>query len=303
MKTPTYLKRGDCVAIVSTARKILPAEIQNAQHLLESWGLKTRIGRTIGAKNNQFAGDDIFRAQDFQEQLDDPKINAIWCARGGYGTVRMIDLLDFSTFIKQPKWLIGYSDVTVLHSHIHNIEIQTLHSFMPIDVSETGNGISKIAVESLKNALFGKKLTYNLSVNKFNKNGRGKGVLIGGNLSILYSLCGSNSAIQTNRKILFIEDLDEYIYHIDRMMQNLKRNNLLKNLSGLIVGGMTKMHDNTIPFGKTVKEIILDTVSEYDFPVVFNFPAGHQKNNQTLIFGNVIDLEVSDNKVALQYIN
>lgn len=303
MQTPTYLQRGDFVAIVSTARKISLSEIKNAIQLLKNWGLQVKVGKTIGVESNQFAGNDLWRAQEFQEQLNDPKVKAIWCARGGYGTVRIVDLLDFSEFKKHPKWILGYSDVTVLHSHIQNLEVETLHSFMPIDLSETGNGASDSAIESLKNALFGKKLEYALSKNPWNKNGSGKGVLLGGNLSILYSLCGSNSAINTNGKILFIEDLDEYLYHIDRMMQNLKRNGLFENLNGLMVGGMTKMHDNAIAYGKTVEEIILDTVSEFDFPVVFDFPAGHLKNNQTLVFGRCVDLLVSNNNVILNYNN
>ena len=301
MKTPTYLERGDCVAIVSTARKIKFSEIKNAVQLLENWGFKIKIGKTIGAENSQFAGNDLLRAQDFQEHLDNQNVKAIWCARGGYGTVRMIDLLDFSTFIKQPKWIMGYSDVTVLHAHIHCLGVETLHSFMPIDLSETKNGVSEKAKDSLKNAIFGNTINYTLSETLWNKNGSGKGVLIGGNLSIIYSLCGSSSSINTDGKILFIEDLDEYLYHIDRMMQNLKRNRMLKNLNGLLVGGMTKMHDNTILFGKTAEQIILDVVSEYNFPIAFGFPAGHQQNNQTLIFGREVELSVSDNNVNLLY--
>ena len=303
MVTPHYLKRGDTIAIVSTARKINTSEIQHAITLLEGWGLDVILGNSINAEKNQFAGDDFLRATDFQQQLDNPKINAIWCARGGYGTVRIIDKLDFSKFIKQPKWLIGYSDVTVLHSHIHNLEIETLHATMPIDLSNLPNtlGLSDAALTSFKNVLFGKDIDYSTLSSNYNKSGTGEGQLVGGNLSMLYSVCGSPSAIKTNGKILFIEDLDEYVYHIDRMLQNLKRNGLFENLSGLIVGGMTKMHDNSIPFGKTVEEIILAICAEYDFPITFNFPAGHVNDNRPLIFGREAHFKVDRNSVTLSF--
>ncbi|MCF6182948.1 LD-carboxypeptidase [Lutibacter sp.] len=297
MIQPNYLQKNDTVAIVSTARKISLQEIKSAIKLLESWGLKVVVGKTIGLEENQLAGSDEKRTNDFQKMLDNPEIKAIWCARGGYGTVRIIDALDFTKFKKNPKWIIGYSDATVLHNHLNNLGLETLHATMPINIPKNSNE----AITTLKNSLFGKKLIYNITSSKKNKIGKASGELIGGNLSVIYSLLGSKSSLNTANKILFIEDLDEYLYHIDRMMINLKRNGYFENLKGLIVGSMTDMHDNKIPFGKTAKEIILDIISEYDFPVVFDFPAGHIADNRTLILGRKIMLEVDENEVKLSF--
>lgn len=306
MNKPENLKKGDQVAIVSTARKISLKEIEPAIALLKSWGLKAVVGKTIGASENQFAGSDDLRISDFQMMLDNPEIKAIWCARGGYGTVRIIDHLNFIAFKKHPKWIVGFSDVTVFHSHIHKLGFETLHSPMPIDIEKQ----SQEAISCLRKALFGEdyEIFYNTQ-NSMSKPGIAEGQLVGGNLSMLYSLCGSPSAIDTDGKILFIEDLDEYLYHIDRMLQNLKRNGMLQNLSGLIVGGMDAMRDNTKaygfktdnPFGKTANEIIAEAVTEYDFPVCFDFPAGHHTNNRTLFFGREVKLEVQASKVTLSY--
>lgn len=299
MLQPKFLKTGDTVAIVSTARKISDEEIKPAIDLLQSWNLNVVIGKTIGATYNQFAGDDVLRTSDFQEMLNDSTIKAIWCARGGYGTVRIIDKLDFSGFIKTPKWVVGYSDVTVLHSHIHNLGVKSLHATMPINVSKN----TKNSLKSLKNVLFGEKMAIKISFSKFNRLGNSSGIIIGGNLSILYSLLGSSSTINTKDKILFLEDLDEYVYHIDRMMMALKRSGMLEHLNGLIVGGMTQMHDNTIPFGKKAEEIILNAVDEYDYPVCFNFPAGHLDDNRAILMGNQVELSVSDDTTTLTTIN
>lgn len=299
MIQPKFLKKGDTVAIVSTARKITSEEIQPAIELLNSWGLKVVLGKTLKLESNQFAGTDKERAADFQNMLDNSEIDAIWCARGGYGTVKIIDLLDFSSFLKNLKWIIGYSDITVLHSHVHNLGVQTLHATMPIDLPKT----TENSKNSLKNAVFGVKTDLNTPFSKNNKLGKTKGILIGGNLSILYSLLGSESSIDTKGKILFIEDLDEYLYHIDRMIVALKRNGYFKNLKGLIVGGMTKMHDNAIPYGKTAEEIILEQVKEFDFPVCFNFPAGHVDDNRALLLGSEIALEVNETETILTTIN
>ncbi|PZD79002.1 LD-carboxypeptidase [Mesonia sp. K7] len=297
MKTPPYLQKGDTIAIVATARKVKKEELKPAIKLMESWGLQPFIGKSIGLENHQFAGSDLDRANDFQKQLDDPKIKAIWCAKGGYGTVRMLDLLNFSNFHKQPKWIVGYSDVTVLHNHIHNLGYCSLHAQMCLGV-ETKTELSR---ETLRKSLFDESFGYTFPKSKLNKTGKAQGEIIGGNLSVLYSLCGSKTNLKTDGKILFLEDLDEYLYHIDRMMQNLKRNGMLENLAGLIVGGMSEMNDNNIPFGKTAKEIISETVAEYDFPVAFNFPAGHIKNNQTIILGKKITLTVDKNESTVNY--
>ncbi len=295
IKQPKHLQQGDIVAIVTTARKINREDIQKAIELLESWGLNAVIGRTIGKEDHQFGGTDTDRVTDFQQAMDNDSVKAIWCARGGYGTVRILDDLDFSKFTKNPKWVIGFSDVTALHSHIHNLGFQTLHALMPITVKSNTNE----ALKSLKNSLFGNEIKYTIPCESFNKYGNAEGELVGGNLSMLYSLLGSKSAIKTDNKILFIEDLDEYLYHIDRMMMNLKRNGYFTNLKGLIVGGMTKMNDNTIPFGKNALEIILDNIKEFDFPVCFNFPAGHLKDNRSLILGSMVSLKVDKNETTL----
>ena len=313
MKTPEYLKKGDTIAVVSTARKISLKELQPSLEFIGKWGLKIVLGETIDSEEHQFAGSDEFRTKDFQRMLDDPKIKAIWCAKGGYGTVRIIDNLDFSQFKNSPKWIIGYSDITVLHSHIHNMGVETLHAQTLLGIE---NKTAKTE-ESIKKVLFGKEYSIEShsqtekesESDASRKNtdsltilGTVKGELVGGNLSILYSLCGSNSSIKTIGKILFIEDLDEYLYHVDRMVMNLKRNGLLDNLAGLIVGGMTDMNDNTVPYGKSANEIIYDAVKEYNYPVCFNFPAGHIEDNRALIMGRSVELDIQEAGVSVKFL-
>ncbi len=294
MKTPSYIKRGEKIGIVSTARRISEEKIYPAVKIFKEWGLEVVLGKHLFEEYNQFAGTDEQRTSDFQQMLDENSVKAIICARGGYGTVRIIDKLNFSNFIKKPKWIAGYSDVTVLHSHIHsNFGIETLHSTMPLNFSE--NKFSEESLESFRKALFGEKITYSLKTSSLSRKGKAEGILVGGNLSILYSLIGTRSDINTNGKILFIEDLDEYLYHIDRMMMNLKRAGKLKNLAGLIVGGMSEMNDNKIPFGKTANKIIAETVAEYNYPVCFDFPAGHKNDNRVLILGREIKFNVEKN--------
>lgn len=298
MVTPPYLNSGDTVAIISTARKITEAELQPFLQLLNSWGLNYELGQTINAEDHQFAGDDQHRTADFQKALNDPHIKAIWCARGGYGTVRIIDQLDFSRFIKHPKWILGYSDVTVLHSHIHNFGIETIQANMASEMEKK----SEATRSSVKRVLFGGNYSVQYrSINDLNRTGQVSGQLIGGNLSLLYSLLGSPSDIDTTNKILFIEDLEEYLYHIDRMLQNLNRNGVFNKISGLIVGGMTEMNDNTIPFGKSANESIDELISEYDFPVCYEFPAGHVQDNRALIFGREVELKVSNEDIQLKF--
>ncbi len=300
MIKPAYLSKGDLVAIISTARKVSLEELQPAMHLLKFWGLEVVIGKTIGAEEHQFAGNESLRTSDFQSMLDNPNIKAIWCARGGYGTVRIIDKLDFTEFKKSPKWIVGYSDVTVMHSHLHHLGFETIHAQMPVEIDKK----TETTKETLRQALFGEdyEISYK-SPNSLSRQGIGRGQLVGGNLSILYSLCGSPSALTTEGKILFIEDLDEYLYHIDRMMQNLKRNGYFENLAGLIVGGMTDMKDNTVPYGKTAEEIIMETVADYDFPVCFDFPGGHLVDNRTLIMGGEVTMKVTSEIVRIVPVN
>jgi len=288
MITPPFLQKGDTIAIVATARKNIEDNLKPAISWLKNWGLEVVIGNTIGLDHHQLAGTDEERAADFQAQLDNPNIKAIWCVRGGYGTIRMVDLLDFTKFKQHPKWIIGFSDVTVLHSHLNTLGFESIHGIMPVSSKS-----SEDAKETLRKALFGEPLRYTLPCEPMNRIGVAKGELVGGNLSILYSLFGSESAIDCSDKILFIEDLDEYLYHMDRMMMNLKRNGCLESLKGIIVGGMTKMKDNEIPWGKNAMEIIDDVTKKYEIPILYNFPAGHLADNRALIFGRQISMEVT----------
>lgn len=296
MITPTYLKQGDKIGIVATARKVSEAEVVPAVKVLEGWGFEAVLGQDLFRQDRQFAGTDEERAADMQRMMDNPEIKAILIARGGYGTMRIIDMLDFSGFNAHPKWIAGFSDVTVLHSHIHaNHNTETLHSNMCLQLGKNAE-----ADESLRKALTGELLGYELGGSfELNRPGSGSGLLVGGNLSLVYALNNSLSDIDTDGKILFLEDLDEYLYHIDRMMTSLKRAGKLENLAGLVVGGMTDMKDNTIPFGKAAEEIIMEAVHEYDYPVCFHFPAGHVDRNLALIMGRMSRLEVSEEGVRL----
>ena len=291
MITPPYLQKGDTVAILATARKHIVKSMQPTIDLLESWGLHVVVGESIGLEENQLAGSDEQRAADLQKQLNNPTIKAIWCARGGYGTVRVVDLIDFTAFKKSPKWLVGFSDVTVLHNHLNTMGYKSIHGIMPISLAKA----SKEAIESLRLSLFGEPLQYSIDPHPMNRLGKASGELVGGNLSILYSLLGSPSAIDCTDKILYIEDLDEYLYHIDRMMMNLKRNGCLESLKGIIVGSMTDMKDNDIPWGKNALEIVQDVTKQYNIPMIFNFPAGHIHDNRALILGNNVAIEVTEN--------
>ena len=297
MIIPPFLKAGDTVALVCTARKFSKEDAQPAIELLESWGLKAKLGHTIGLDNFQLGGTDKERATDFQSQLDDENVNAIWCARGGYGTVRIIDSLDFSNFKKQPKWIMGFSDVTVLHSQLNLERVASLHSIMPFTVPNAPEEV----IETLRKALFGDVISYTFPSKSYDIKGIASGELVGGNISILYSLLGSKSAIDTKDKILFIEDLDEYLYHIDRMLYNLKRNGYFENVKGIIVGSMADMHDNEIPFGQNEVQIITEIAKDFSIPIAFQFPAGHQSDNRTLILGKQVDFEVNDKEVKLQF--
>lgn len=298
MLIPPSLKPGDKVAIVCTARKFEPEQCLPAIELMDSMGLEVILGNTIGKDNFQLGGTDEERADDLQQMINRNDIKAIWIARGGYGTVRIIDKIDFTPLRNQPKWLIGFSDITVLHSHLHHLGLGSLHAIMPFSVPNATDE----AKTSLKKALFGEELIYQTNAHSANIQGQVTGQLIGGNLSILYSLLGSASSVDTNGKILFIEDLDEYLYHIDRMMQNLRRNGYFEQLNGLVVGGMTDMHDNQIPFGYDAVQIISEIVKPYDIPVCFDFPAGHVPNNLALPFGREVSLNVGLNEVTLKFL-
>jgi muramoyltetrapeptide carboxypeptidase len=297
MKIPPSLQKGDTIAILATARKNIDDNLKPAIDLLHSWGLEVVIGKSIGLDDNQLAGTDAQRAEDFQQQLDNPNIKAIWCVRGGYGTVRIIDLLDFTKFKQNPKWIIGFSDVTVLHSYVNKLNIASIHAAMPVTVGRA----SVQSVETLRQAIFGESPKYEIPYSPANRLGNAKGEIVGGNLSILYSLMGSNAQIDCKGKILFIEDLDEYLYHIDRMMMSLKRCGCFDGLNGLIIGTMSKMRDNDIPWGKNANQIIADVTKEYSFPILYNFPAGHFHDNRALIFGKQVSLEINKETSKLTF--
>lgn len=288
MIKPPPLKAGDEIRLVSTARKITREELQPAIDELENRGFKVAFSKQLFLEDRQFAGPDESRAAALQEALDAPEVRAILCVRGGYGTVRILDQLNMECFKNNPKWIAGYSDVTALHNHLHNLGFCSLHSTMPVNF---GNN-SSACLDSLYTALSGKSLNYHIEPHRLNRIGEAESVITGGNISVLYSLMGSPTQVETAGKILFLEDLDEYLYHIDRMMVNMKRAGLLSQLSGLIVGGLSDMRDNTIPFGRSAEEIISEAVSEFNYPVCFNFPAGHISDNRTVILGAKTKLAV-----------
>lgn len=297
--TPQKLKAGDKIGIVATARKISLKEIQFAIDTINGWGLKVVLGSTIGKEDFQLAGTDEERLADFQNMLDNDSVKGIICARGGYGTVRFIDEVDFRKFSKRPKWICGYSDITVLHSHLLGVyNIASVHSTMPLSFKEN----TEDSLESLREILFGENVSYSFAANKLNRIGTEEGILCGGNLSLLQNLSGTDSDLETDEKILFIEDVDEYLYHFDRMIQWLKRSGKLNNLSGLVVGHLSKMKNlnEQNPFGKTAEEIVAEAVKEFDYPVCFGFPAGHENDNRALIIGGRYGLTVENEKTELK---
>lgn len=297
MQTPQYLKQGDTVLIIATARKISKEELKFAITFFESNGLHVELGPNIFEIKNQYAGTDEQRISDLQWALNHTKAKAIVIARGGYGTVKLIEYIDFTEFKQNPKWIVGYSDVTVLHNAINKLGIESLHATMPINFKKNTE-----ATQSLLNALLGNYININAEYHHSNKIGNVTAEVVGGNLSLLYALAGTPYDIDTTDKILFIEDLDEYLYHIDRMMMQLKLSGKLKNLKGLIVGGMSDMKDNAIPFGKLPDEIILDAVKKYNYPVCFDFPAGHIDENMALYLGKQAQLNVTEQGTTLTFI-
>lgn len=299
---PPYLKAGDTVAIVapSGVLKNRIEEVYRAKKLLESWELHVVVGQHVFNQDNHFAGTDHERCEDFQLALDDPKIKAIWSARGGYGTVRILDKLDYTKFLEHPKWVIGYSDITALHNQIHNLGVQTLHAIMGVSLPENLSDIED-SITTFKNSLFGKSLSYTLKGSTYNKTGQASGVLVGGNLTILHTMLGSKESIDTSGKILFIEEIGEYKYHIDRMLQSLKRAGYFDNCKGVIVGDMSKLRKNTTLWGTSIQQLVLDALSEYNFPIAFNMPAGHEDDNRALILGRQVLLNVEKTKSTLVF--
>ncbi len=283
---PPYLKPGDTIALVATARKVYKSEMHPAKDFFEQKGYKVVETSNLYGVDHQFAGTDKQRAAALQVAIDNPKVKAILFARGGYGTVRLLELLNFESLKSNPKWLIGFSDLTVLFSHLYRqMGLCSLHASMALQFDANNELHNEPSLTKMFDALEGKTIAYTLSESPLNRTGNAKGTLIGGNLSVLYSIMGSGSIPKTDGCILFLEDIDEYLYHMDRMMMNLKRNGLLDNLSALIVGGMNDMKDNAIPYGKTAGEIILEHVSQFSYPVYFGFPVGHCKPNMPLRLG------------------
>lgn len=304
IKIPPYLQPGDTIGITSPAGYITTEQVQPAVQLMESWGFKIQIGNTIGKRDFSLGGTDDERTADLQQMLDDPNVKAIMCARGGYGAVRIIDRLNFSRFKQHPKWVIGFSDITVLHCHLNkHLNMASIHSKMCNSFPSDWSLAEPIQIEtilSIRQVLSGQDVKYTAPPVSGNRNGRAEGSLIGGNLSIIETLAGSASDINTDGKILFVEDTGEYLYSIDRMFWNLKRSGKLDKLKGLIVGGFKiKPEDPGDEFGRTAYEIVSEKIKEYDYPVCFDFPVGHQKNNFALKCGTKHILNVDANGSSL----
>jgi len=298
MMRPPALKSGDTVGICAPARKIAPEVVEKAVKRLEAEGYKVKLSTNLFGEENQFSGSDAQRAEDLQSLLDDPEVKVVFFARGGYGFLRIIDQINFDKFCEAPKWLVGYSDITVIHCHVNEVlGIETLHATMPVNFELDAESTNKMFA-----VLRGEDLNYSAEnkTSVANRAGKCEGELVGGNLSLIYALQGSVSDLSTDGKILFIEDIDEYLYHIDRMMLSLKRAGKLSNLAGLLVGGMTDMKDNTIPFGKNAEEIIASHVSEYNYPVCYGLPAGHDKVNLPLVMGRICIMDVEGKSVQMR---
>ncbi|MET4105517.1 LD-carboxypeptidase [Hymenobacter sp. UYP22] len=296
---PSPLRPGDQVAIICPARKASHEELAAAVATLESWGLRVVLGASTNVAHHQFGGEDDVRRQDFQQQLDNPAIRAILCARGGYGTTRIIDGIDFSRFGQDPKWIAGFSDITTLNCHLLRRGHQSIHGVMPLLFHQEGGEDS---LESLRRALFGEEISYSAPAHALNQLGTATGELVGGNLSILQTLTGTQSDVSTAGRILFLEDIDEYLYAIDRMLVHLDRTGKLAGLAGLVVGHFSNPQDNTVPYGQTPNEIIQHYAAQYGFPVAHSFPVGHEPHNQALIVGREAQLTVSAAGSRLAYV-
>ncbi|MFZ1333627.1 MAG: LD-carboxypeptidase [Flavobacteriales bacterium] len=302
--TPKPLRKGDLIAIIPTARAITAEELKDGIALAESWGLRVRLGAGVGRKHFQQAGTDQERAADLQAAINDPEVRTIWCARGGYGTVHLMDKLDLTPLLKDPKWIAGFSDVTVLHNALHNLGVASLHAQMPFMIAKK----TEACRETLRAALFdeAQEISYRSETagtkDALTRTGEATGQLVGGNLSILYALRGSQLDIDPTGKILYLEDLDELNYHLDRMLQNLKYSAWFKNLAGLVIGHMTDMHDKNEedPFGQTAHAMIKAAMGDVSYPVCSYFPAGHDADNRALILGKITTLNVTDKGATLR---
>lgn len=296
IKIPPYLQKGDTIGIVCPAGAMPAAKAETCIKVLKQWGYKVKVGMTLGHEYNYFSGTDEERLTDLQTMLDDKEVKAVLCGRGGYGTNRIIDAIDWKAFKKNPKWIIGFSDITVLHSYLFT-KLKTASLHAPMAAAFNDDGFKNPYVQSLKKALSGKPAIYKAAGHSFNRKGTAAGQLLGGNLSLLAHQVGTLSDIDTRGKILFIEDVGEYLYNVDRMMIQLQRSGKLNGLKGLIVGGFSDMKDTTTPFGQTVEELIWDKVKAYSYPVCFHFPVSHDKENFALKVGSAYELTVGKNVV------
>lgn len=300
MIVPPFLKKGALVGLVSPAGKIPEPEIKRAEDFLDAHGFRHLRGTHVADSWHQFASRDEHRASDFMDMLQNDEVEAIWCSRGGYGTIRLLDLLDFSPLVAKPKWLIGYSDITVFHSVLQNVlGVMSVHGPMVRSLKE--GSFDETGMNRLWQLLQGDVPRYTIAPHVLNRSGKARGTLIGGNLSLISSLVGSPYDFDTKGKILFIEDVSEYLYHLDRMLYGLKISGKLEGLAGLVVGQMTDMQDNDTPFGRTAYEIIADVVKDYSFPVLFDFPAGHARQNEPLVMGARVTLSISHNESKLTF--
>ena len=299
IKIPPYLKKGDTIGLVCPSGTLPAKKAATCIRTLEAWGYKVKIGKTLGTQHHYFAATDKERAADMQEMLDDKNVHAVLCGRGGYGMSRIIDLLDFKKFKKDPKWVIGFSDITLLHNHCTQV-LKTASLHAPMAGAFNNGGATNEWVLSLKHALAGKKANYKAAPHAHNKLGTATGKLVGGNLTLVAHAVGSVSGLQTKNAILFLEDIGEYKYNIDRMMIQLKRSGMLTNLAGLIVGGFTQTKDSDPAFGATVYDIIENAVAAYNYPVCYDFPVSHDKENYALKHGANYTLQVTAKKVSLQ---
>lgn len=308
LQRPPSLRPGDLVAIVPTARAIVLDELRDGIALLESWGLRARTGSGVGRKHFQFAGTHAERAADLQAAINDPEVRAIWCARGGYGTVHLMEGVDLARLLRDPKWIIGFSDITVLHNGLHALGLCSLHAQMPFMIGAK----SAQAKETLRRALFGEPLGISCAlagsmagIGAVNRPGTAEGQVVGGNLSLLHALHGTSIDIDPSGKILVLEDLDELLYHVDRMVMNLKLGGWFRNLAGLVVGGMTEMHNKNEqdPFGQSAEEIIANAVGWGDYPVCFGFPVGHIADNRALVLGAKAKLSVTPEGATLSFVD
>ena len=300
---PEHLKSGDTISILAPSGVLnnFDNKITKAINIFKSWGLNVVLGNHIYDKNGHFAGTDKNREKDFQKALDNKNIKAIWCARGGYGAVRIIDKLNFDNYLKNPKWIIGFSDITVIHNKLNFLNSESIHAMMITgfeDIGQNNDSLSK-----LKNVLFGDSLSYSIASNKNNKTGKSEGIIVGGNLTLIQSTIGSKTELKMKDKILFIEEIGEYAYHIDRMLYSLKRAGYFENCKGLIVGQISDVKKNTTDFGRSINELILDVLDEYNFPILFDFPAGHEKTNFPIILGRKVILDVSRSESEVIFYN